>query len=272
MIVLNHLKQELMEYADRFDALSLTYDQSQEYGSKLESLLNEFSLFVTNDGNKAAWNRLSPSELESLESDMQRIRGASASCVAMMEKHRALRLREGHSSIADYFRNIETCIDTEFGGFSVTPHSKVLLVGSGSFPMTPLLIARRTGAEVVGIDIDEEAIQLGQEVVDRLGGGLPIRLEHGSVEHLAYTGEATHIIFSSTVGLKYELLDRLHALTMEHVVVAMRYGNGLKSLFNYPMQEVDHRKWRLSDRILRQDQVFDVALYTKSGQQPGEEQ
>lgn len=271
MIAIDHLKLEIIEYSNKFEASSRTYDQSNRYGSELEDLLNDFSRFVTNDGNKEAWNRLDPQELDALDGTIRGVRYTSAICVAMMEKHRAMRLRDGNSSIADYFRNIESCIEAEFGGFSVTPDSKVLLIGSGSFPMTPLLIAKRTGAEVVGIDIDEEAVALGREVIAKLGSGLPIRLEHVSAEHLAYTGEATHIIFSSTVGLKYELLDQLHELTLPHVVVAMRYGSGLKSLFNYPMQEVDGRKWRLSNRILRADQVFDVALYTKSGHPAGKE-
>jgi len=43
--------------------------------------------------------------------------------------------------------------------------------------------------------------------------------------------------------------------------VAMRYGDRLKSLFNYPMQPVNERKWRLVDSVLRPGQVFDIALY-----------
>ena len=271
MIVVDHLKQEIIEYSGKFAELSCTGDHSKRYGSELENLLNEFSGFVTNAENKKAWDRLDPQEITTLESTIRQVRDTSAVCVALMEKIRAIRLRDGHTSITDYFRNIESCIETEFGGFSVTPESKVLLIGSGSFPMTPLLIARRTGAEVVGVDIDEEAVTLGREVIAKLGSGLPVRLEHASAEQLAYTAEATHIIFSSTVGLKYELLDRLHALTQPQVVVAMRYGDGLKSLFNYPKREVAGRKWTLSDLILRADQVFDVALYTKSSHLQGKE-
>ncbi len=181
-----------------------------------------------------------------------------------MEKYRALKLQNGDVEIADYFKNIEECIEKEFGRFHVTADSKVLLVGSGSFPMTPLLIAKKTGAEVVGIDIDEEAILLGRNVVEKLGAGLKIRLEQTFAEDLPYTQDATHIIFSSTVSNKYDLLDQLHTLTNEHVVVAMRYGNELKSLFNYPMRETNSSKWKMVDNILRPHDVFDIALYQKT--------
>jgi hypothetical protein len=100
--------------------------------------------------------------------------------------------------------------------------------------------------------------------VQRLGGGFDITLEHVPVEALPFTGEATHVIFSSTVEAKYDLLDLLHALTRDDVVVAMRFGDRLKSLFNFPMQQVDQRKWRLVDTIRRPEQVFDIALYVKA--------
>jgi histidine 2-aminobutanoyltransferase len=46
--------------------------------------------------------------------------------------------------------------------------------------------------------------------------------------------------------------------------VAMRFGDRLKSLFNFPMLQVDQRKWRLVDTIRRPEQVFDIALYVKA--------
>ena len=116
---------------------------------------------------------------------------------------------------------------------------------------------------MIGVDIDEEAVVLGRKVVDLLGIGLKIRLEKASVEEIDDVKEATHIIFSSTVEHKYDLLDQLHSLTNERVVVAMRYGNQLKSLFNFPMREVDEKKWKLVENILRPKQVFDIALYAK---------
>jgi len=43
----------------------------------------------------------------------------------------------------------------------------------------------------------------------------------------------------------------------------MRYGDGLKSLFNYPMQKVDETKWQLIEKIIHPQSVFDVILYQK---------
>lgn len=214
----------------QFSALASRYDGTTQHSSELEALIDEYAAFVTDDRNKPAWEQVERQASGEFRELVGAIRRVSAKCVAIMEKYRALKL----------------------------------LVGSGSYPMTPLLIAKRTGAMVVGIDIDEEAVSLGKQVVEILGSELPIRLEHQFIEQLDVTKEASYIIFSSTVPNKYELLDQLYALTNEQVVVVMRYGDRLKSLFNYPMQEVDGNKWRLVDTVLRPDHIFDIALYQKA--------
>lgn len=253
----------LNDYLEKFNTLSGKYDRTINNYLELESLIDEYSRFIINTRNQEMWEKLQQQENGDLNQLIVSLREKSSHCVAIMEKYRALKLLSGVAEITDYFKNIESCIEKEFGSFQITSNSKVLLVGSGSFPMTPLLIAKRTGAEVVGIDIDVEAIELGLGVVERLGTGLNIRLEKVPVENLDFTKDATHIICSSTVKEKYNILEQLHTLTNDNVVVAIRYGNQLKSLFNYPSREVDKQKWNKIDDILRPDDVFDIELYRK---------
>ncbi|GGF62331.1 hypothetical protein GCM10010912_04340 [Paenibacillus albidus] len=254
----------LSHYLATFVELARKYDQTPRHCSELEQVIDDYSKFVTNADNKLAWERMAPESSRALNPIVVELRKLSSLCVAIMEKYRALKLQSGAIETADYFRNIEACIDKEFGSFQITSDSKLLLIGSGSFPMTPLLIAKRTGAEVVGIDIDEEAIALGLMVVEKLGAGLNIRLEQTRVEELDIVRDLTHIIFSSTVAQKYDLLEQLYPLTNKDIVVSMRYGDGLKSLFNYPMREVGSRTWSLVDNILRPHDLFDIALYKKA--------
>lgn len=254
----------LSKYLEQFNNLSERYDHTMNNCSELERLLDKYSHFITDKKNKEIWIKLERQVRGGLDPLVVALREKSALCVAIMEKYRALKLLNGVVEITDYFKNIESCIEKEFGSFQITADSKVLLVGSGSFPMTPILIAKRTGAEVVGIDIDDESIKLGLNVVERLGAGLNIRLEKVPVNSLDFTKDATHIIFSSTVEDKYNILDQLHTLTNENVVVAMRYGDQLKSLFNYPSRKVDKQKWNKVEDILRPDDVFDIELYKKA--------
>ncbi|MET3544913.1 2-polyprenyl-3-methyl-5-hydroxy-6-metoxy-1,4-benzoquinol methylase [Paenibacillus favisporus] len=253
----------LQEYLDRFVDLVNRYDQTASHFEELQLIIDNFSGFVTDKENSKAWDQLKLDQSDVLACTAGQLRAISARCVAIMEKYRAVRLQQGHAEITEYFKNIEACIEKEFGSFQITSASKVLMVGSGSFPMTPLLIAKRTGAEVVGIDIDEEAIALGSNVVKQLGHGLNIRLENKHVEQLEHLKGLTHIIFSSTVEQKYDILDQLYPLTSDEAVVAMRYGDGLKSVFNYPLKPLDGRTWKIAEYVLRPDDVFDIALYQK---------
>lgn len=258
------LRRLMAEYLQQFASMANRFDGTTDRSSELETVIDDYSAFITDEGNREAWEQLERESCADFAQLVEELRKTSARCVSIMEKYRALKLLNGNAARTEYFQNIESCIETEFGSFQVSSGSKVLMVGSGSFPMTPLLIARRTDAEVIGIDIDEEAIGLGRRVTEMLGSGLRIRLEHTLIEQLEEARDLTHIIFSSTIAQKYDLLDRLHPLTNERVVVAMRYGDRLKSLFNYPMQQADERKWKLVDTLLRPDHVFDIALYQKA--------
>lgn len=260
-------KQKILDFSEGFNYWSGKYDGTVHHFEALEKLINEYTAFVLSEQNKETWTLFQSKNMDNkLLTELQHI---SSRCVSIMEKYRALQLLNGQVEITDYFKNIESCIEEEFGNFQITSDSKVLLIGSGAFPMTPLLIAKKTGAEVVGIDIDDEAIELGQKVLSILGEGLNVRVQNSQLDQLGFIKDVTHIIFSSTVKEKYDILDQLHDLTRDEVTIAMRYGNDLKSLFNYPLRKVNLAKWALVDHVLRPNQVFDIALYQK--QRKGEE-
>ena len=259
----HQLKQQLTGFRDRFVHAASHYDGTFRQSRELERTIDDYSAFITDERHQRLWLSLEPETLYALRPMTDELRQASALCVAIMEKYRALKLLHEGDDRNQYFDHIQASIEKEFGSFRVSGDSCVLLVGSGSFPMTPLLIAQRTGAHVFGIDIDGEAVQLGRKVVQLLGGDLNIQLEHKPLEQFARIGEVTHVIFSSTVAVKYELLDWLHAAARPDIVAAIRYGDGLKSLFNYPSQDVDGRKWRLAETAALPGHVFDIALYRK---------
>ncbi|QXQ11352.1 class I SAM-dependent methyltransferase [Paeniglutamicibacter sp. Y32M11] len=251
------LPNTLRTYLRRFTAAANEYDGSIRHAAELEELLADYSRLVTDPGHEAPFALFVAAA--GTDEVVEQLRTQSARCVAVIEKYRALRLLAGTAGAQGYFANIESCITEEFGAVAPRKESKVMLVGSGSFPMTLLNISALTGASTLGIDIDAESINLGRRVVALLGEGLDIALEETAIHELDFISEATHIVISSTVSVKYELLHQMHPLTREDVVVAMRFGDGLKSLFNYPMQEVDPALWRLAETIRRPEQVFDIA-------------
>lgn len=89
--------------------------------------------------------------------------------------------------------------------------------------MTLIQVAKETGASVIGIDIDPQAVDLGQRVVNVLAPNEDIQISNQTVDQLPDINEVTHIIFSSTIPVKYDILAQLFELTNDHVVVAMRW-------------------------------------------------
>ncbi|UXU54872.1 staphylopine biosynthesis enzyme CntL [Staphylococcus agnetis] len=231
--------------------------------SELEREIDVFSQYILNEQNALRFDDWRATHLGT-PNIVPALADITAKCVKLMEVLRAERHISGEATETAYFQNIEHCIQEEFGQFEIQDHDTVLLVGSGAFPMTPIQIAKQTGAKVIGIDIDAEAINYGRQIVADLAPDAAIELHQTTVDQLPNIHEVTHVIFSSTVPIKYDILAQLHALTRPNTIVAMRYGNDLKAIFNYPKRETDAQQWVCVDEVIQPNQIFDIALYQKA--------
>jgi hypothetical protein len=257
------MMQNLDTFLSTFRHLNSFHKENETIYHEMEQVIGEFSFFILNKRNHEIWSRMERQHDGALRKLAEQLREESAFCVWALEKYRAIELQEHKQGMAEYFKNIEACIETEFGSFEITCDSKVLMIGVGAFPMTPLLIAKKTGAEVLGIDIDSRAIDLAREVVAMVDKNARITIKGCTVDRLEFTKKATHIIFASTVKEKFNILKQLHPLTNKDVVVAMRYGNGFKSLFNYPLEDIGSSHWKIVNNVSQEENIFDIALYKK---------
>ena len=256
--------QRLNDFLSTFRRFNASDKRDKIMYHEMEYVIGEFSSFILDKRNVELWNSMECQADAALTMLAEQLRNQSAFCVWTLEKYRAIELQENRRDVAGYFRNIEGCIESEFGSFEITCDSKVLMIGIGAFPMTPLLIAKKTGAEIVGIDTDSEAVDLAKEVIAIAYKNARIAIEERKVDQLEFTRIATHIIFASTVKEKFAILKQLHPLTDNGVVVAMRYGNGFKSLFNYPLERINDSLWQIVNNISQEENIFDIALYKKA--------
>lgn len=257
-IEIDHL---LQQYLNQFEKLYQDVIQNPNDINKLETLVDSYSQFIldsTQQEQFVAWQ-----DEERKHQLTQQLQDITAQCVKQVEMIRARRLLDGKTSTSGYFDNIEHCIDEEFGQWRIYKDDKLLLVGSGAYPMTLIQVAKETGASVIGIDVDSEAMYLGQRVVNVLAPNENIEISNKTVDQIPDINEVTHIIFSSTIPVKYDILDQLFELTNDNVVVAMRYGDDLKSIFNYPSQPTLTHHWQCVYRLVQENQIFDIALYQK---------
>jgi hypothetical protein len=258
------LIQQLNDFLSAFIRLNAAHKRNENIYQEMEQVIGVFSFFILKKENRELWDRIEHQNDVALTMLTEQLREQSAFCVWTLEKYRAIEFKKNRQGIADYFKNIEGCIETEFGSFEISSDSKVLMIGVGAFPMMPILIAKKTGAEIVGIDIDSTAIDLARAVVTIADKNARIDITGRTVEQLAFTKMATHIIFASTVKEKFAILEQLYPLTNDDVVVAMRYGNGFKSFFNYPLEMTDGSLWKIVNNVSQEDNIFDIALYKKA--------
>ncbi|XAP98015.1 D-histidine (S)-2-aminobutanoyltransferase CntL [Staphylococcus aureus] len=258
----NEIKLILQQYLEKFEAHYERVLQDDQYIEALETLMDDYSEFILNPIYEQQFNAWR--DVEKKAQLIKSLQYITAQCVKQVEVIRARRLLDGQASTTGYFDNIEHCIDEEFGQCSIASHDKLLLVGSGAYPMTLIQVAKETGASVIGIDIDPQAVDLGRRIVNVLAPNEDITITDQKVSELKDIKDVTHIIFSSTIPLKYSILEELYDLTNENVVVAMRFGDGIKAIFNYPSQETAEDKWQCVNKHMRPQQIFDIALYKKA--------
>lgn len=246
-------------FVDHYQKVALNFESISE----LEREIDVFSQYILNESNALRYHHWQAKERQT-PNIVPALADITAKCVKLMEVLRAKRHILGEATETTYFQNIEHCIQEEFGQFQISSDDTVLLVGSGAFPMTPIQIAKETGASVIGIDIDAEAIAYGRKVVADLAPEASIELHQATVDQLPQIKDVTHVIFSSTVPIKYDILEDLYTLTGPNTVVAMRYGNDLKAIFNYPKRDTDAKQWVCVDEVIQPNQIFDIALYQKA--------
>lgn len=204
----------------------------------LKNKLDGLSDFIHQEKNKHNWQLWqSNSELQELA---RTVRETSIHALRVLEKHQAVHSQEDDIQQSTYLDLLSISLQSELPCLQITRESKVLFIGSGASPMSVLTIAQETGAEVVGLVWDKEAADLAEQAAATSEAASRVTFTHQALKELAYTKEATHIIVASHIENKQEVLDELRQVANSQVKILIRYGNGLKSLFNYTWPEEDH--------------------------------
>jgi ubiquinone/menaquinone biosynthesis C-methylase UbiE len=71
-----------------------------------------------------------------------------------------------HIFVAMYFDMYNELIENEISLAGITKNKQVLVIGCGSLPATSLLLAQKTGANIVGIDKDKNAVKDAKTFID----------------------------------------------------------------------------------------------------------
>lgn len=124
---------------------------------ELNRPLEDYTEFILDAKHKEIWETLIDLEEPEMKDRLKKVRRESAHCVWYMEKYRAMTVINSNDMPADYFKNVEGCIEEEFGNFTINRDSRVLLIGVGVFPMTPLVIQK---IKILGESLLIEALNI----------------------------------------------------------------------------------------------------------------
>ncbi|SHH16497.1 nicotianamine synthase family protein [Tepidibacter thalassicus] len=193
----------------------------------------------------------------------EKLRETASNALCYIEKYQSSCIDNDELNRSNYIMMLSDSVRYEFKNLGINNKSKVIFVGSGAFPVSAITIAKEIGAQVMCVDIDNEAISLAKNVTESLKLDSIIKFSSKSLRELDFVKVATHIIVASLVKNKKEVLADLKENINTNAKIILRYGNGLKSIFNYPFEKNLSKDW-IQIKIDEDKNIYDTIILERS--------
>lgn len=108
-------------------------------------------------------------------------------------------------------------------------HTKVLAIGNGPLPISPIVYASKTGAHVTMVDTHAHEQVLAEQAVHALGLGRKISFIPMEKLH-THAPKADIILLSGSILRKREILEELSNVVRPGTVMLCRTAHGLKAM------------------------------------------
>ncbi|MDF2725401.1 MAG: hypothetical protein K0Q59_5078 [Paenibacillus sp.] len=247
---MNSLREDLLELMDdtRHDPLS---------PEPLSAKLNRLCEFIVCEKHAQLWERWSGRE--DIRQSSESLRATSARALSLVEKRRAFRAY-AEKRDADLYTSLLSAAVHEEGEYArIDRNASVIFIGAGAFPLSAITIARETSARVLCTDIDDEAVRHGSQVARLFGLKERFQYIDSPMSNREFLCAATHVFIASLVQEKLEVLEELTSEVRPDCKIIVRYGNGLKSLFNYPLEVSSLTSWQTTS-FSRGGRIYDTLL------------
>jgi histidine 2-aminobutanoyltransferase len=241
--------------------LSAFINESKFCYELLTIKLDDLSKFVVSEKNNQQWQLWG--EDTEIRMYSEELREASSKAICTIEKFQSFSTFNNQSDISEYMSTLCDSVKKELEIFEINIKSKVIFIGSGAFPISALTIAKHTGAEIVCLDIDMEAVEMDKNLAELIGLESSVTFTNKTISELESMKDATHVIIASLVKDKLEVLEDLKFVLPEDAQVILRYGNGLKSMFNYPLDQDLSNDWNYTN--VEQEKLFYDTVVLKKG-------
>ncbi|BBI33611.1 nicotianamine synthase family protein [Cohnella abietis] len=213
--------------------------------------------FIVCEDNEQCWKLCGHSD--NIKQAANRLREISAKALCEVEKIRSYRAYNEKGSMNLYSSLLSAAVKEEWTYGQIDQTSKVIFIGAGATPLSAFTIAKETSAHVICIDIDDEAIHHGRKLTHFLDLQRIVHYSDSDLKSCGFLETATHVFIASLVPEKLEILEELKSATRPECKIIVRYGNGLKSLFNYPLHADLLINWHVDSLNLR-TRIYDTLI------------
>ncbi|CAM2992331.1 nicotianamine synthase family protein [Hathewaya histolytica] len=206
-------------------------NEHNECCTVLKDKLDYVCEFILDSSNNLKWNKyISEKDQDTLIRDLRYATAAALGCV---EKCQARSILSDNLDSFKYSDDLRLAVENEILEFDINKKSKILFIGSGAMPITAFTINNEVNSEVVCLDIDNEALDLSEKLSNKYG-----------IKNISFSSKDirnfdlksfSHIIIASLVESKLDIAKYLLENIDDDTKIILRYGNKLKSIFNYPL-------------------------------------
>jgi hypothetical protein len=145
-------------------------------------------------------------------------------------------------------------------------NSKVVFVGSGPLPLSPILLHRIGGCKVICLDMDAEAYEASGMLIERAGLGHDVKVIQINGSEFDYSGY-NRIFLASLVKNKPSVLNQI-ARSASKPLVAIRTAVGMKQIMYEAVDEslLIEQDWIIQGRTSPHERlVINSTLFLERG-------
>jgi nicotianamine synthase len=245
-IVYNNIQE--LESIVRAIVLVLSKTPNQRVqDSMFRSLLNLFE-----SSSSGVWEKL----IAKFKTDgtLEQIRCIRSDYVFGVEQDWAVRLKQQKANFSginkvQYFQSYEAMVAAEFDALQKNAKGKlkrIMFVGSGPFPFSSYLYAKKYGLQIINVDVDQEALQTSIELAEFLGCKEDMEFVCADARKVEIPREVDAVIVAALVGHheddKSQIINALADKMSYNQILAARTALGARQLF---YTEIDCSKIKL---------------------------
>ena len=197
-----------------------------------------------------------------IEKRIDRVQEQACRSFGLLEKDLGQRKPQAES-VARYLSTVSHTARREAQTLGLDHRSKLLFIGCGARPISCHALSTHFGCQVVGVDVDPECIEQAREYAKIVAQESRLSFLQANGREVDATGYS-HVFVASLVENKEQVLKNLLAQSDEKVRVAVRFGEGLQRLMNYPLSPLATLDWKLFAHHCDPQALYQTVFLQKS--------